>query len=75
MIRARLASGVFVLGIDAENVQRLKDGKPLFVDLSGLGGRDSFVMVYGDTLADVRADLEKVFGAMPPAQPTGEGHA
>jgi hypothetical protein len=79
MIRARLTNGTFILGIDAENVRRLKQGMPIAVDLRQTGGKDQFMLVYGDTLADIERELARANGApLPPAQPlppsTGETH-
>jgi hypothetical protein len=75
MIRARLSNGVFLLGVDAQNMQRLMNGKPLYVDLSAIGGHDTFVLMYGKTLADVMRELETMGFDIPPAQPFDEGNA
>ncbi len=70
MLRARLSNGTFLLGMDATNVKRLKAGDPIVVDLSLLGGRDRFMLVYGDTLQAIMQELERVTGEkLPPAQP------
>lgn len=65
MIRAKTSDGVFILGIDAENVKRLKDGKPIIVCLAELGGTDDVIIMYGDTLDDVEAELKEAFGQLP----------
>jgi hypothetical protein len=76
MIRARLTDGTFLLGVDAENLRRLTAGQTLVVDLSGMGGHDTFIMLYGETMADIMAELETLQGGpLPPAQPFGEGNA
>jgi hypothetical protein len=62
MLRARLNNGVFILGLDAENIRRLKDGKPILVSLAELGGTDDVLIMAGETLNDIAADLEKVTG-------------
>lgn len=62
MLRARLSSGVFVLGLDAENVKRLLDGQPILVALAELGGKDDVLIMAGETLDKVKADLEKAIG-------------
>lgn len=67
MIRARMSDGTFLLGIDAENVRRLKDGKPILVDLFGMGGTDRFMLMYGDTMEDIVKELEAVTGQPLPA--------
>lgn len=78
MIRARLNNGVCILGIDAENVRRLKQGQPIRVDLSQMGGRDTVVLMYGETMAAIARELERLNGKpLPPAQPftdSGEVH-
>lgn len=66
MIRARASNGVFILGIDAENVRRLKEGKPILVSLAEIGGRDDVLIVYGETLQDIARDLEEASGAKLP---------
>lgn len=75
MIRARLSNGTFLFGVDAGNLERLKKGQPLAIDLFALGGRDKLVIIYGDSMADIERDLKKVFGRLPPAQPFTEGHS
>lgn len=66
MIRARLTDGSFVLGIDAENVARLKAGQSIGVNLAQIGGKDTVYIIYGETLADVMREL----GVAPALQPT-----
>lgn len=69
MIRARTNTGVFILGLDAENIKRLKQGKPILVSLAELGGTDDVLIMYGDTLDDIAKELEKATGsALPTAQ-------
>ncbi len=63
MIRARLSSGAFVLGLDAENLRRLQGGEPIKINLAQLGGTDLIYLMYGDTLADIQAELEKAQGS------------
>ncbi len=75
MIRARLSSGAFVLGLDAENVRRLQGGEPIKINLAQLGGSDLVFLVYGDTLADIVADLQRAQGSpLPPPQPLPPEH-
>lgn len=69
MLRARLSNGVFILGIDAENLRRLKAGQPILVSLAELGGTDDVCIVYGDTIDDIKRELEKAAGH-PLPQPT-----
>lgn len=58
MLRARRSDGLIILGIDAENVKRLKSGQPILVALAELGGHDDVCIMYGDTLADIQKELE-----------------
>jgi hypothetical protein len=66
MITARISNGTFILGIDAENVRQLKGGQPIHVSLSEFGGTDNVAIMYGETLASIRNELEAVFGPLPP---------
>ena len=69
MLRARLSNGLFILGLDAENVRRLKAGKPILVALAEMGGTDDVAIMYGDTLADIQRELEQSQGS-PLPKPT-----
>lgn len=70
MIRATLTDGRFLFGIDAENVRRLKAGKPLVLDLTLIGGTDTVLVMYGETAGDIMRELEGATGGpLPPAMP------
>ena len=69
MIIARTSNGIMILGIDAENVKRLKEGKPILKSLAQFGGTDDVLIVYGETLDGVQRELEKALGPLPVAQP------
>lgn len=64
MIRARLErpgderGPVFFLGLEAGNVERLKDGRPVLVDLRELGGEGEVCIAYGETLRDIADEME-----------------
>lgn len=62
MIRARMSSGSFVMGLDAENVRRLKGGEPIVIDLTLMGGTDRVYLMFGESLTDVLRELEEVTG-------------
>lgn len=47
MIKARLDNGVFVLGLTSRNVELLKEGRPILVELSALGGADRVMIILG----------------------------
>ena len=70
MLRARLNNGVFILGIDAENVRRLKDGQPILVALAEMGGTDDVIIMYGDTYKDIADELRKETGKELPESKT-----
>lgn len=67
MIRARLSNGTFLMGLDAENIRRLKFDQPIEIDLSLLGGTDKVLLVYGETMQDILDELEAVSGQKLPA--------
>lgn len=75
MIIARMNDGLFILGLDAENIKRLKEGQPILKSLAELGGTDDIMICYGETLADIQADLEKASGQkLPEPKPLAERH-
>lgn len=74
MLIARVSNGMFILGIDAENVRRLKAGQPILKALSMFGGTDDIAIVYGDTLDDVKNQLTKLYGSVPEPTPLPEKH-
>jgi hypothetical protein len=68
MLKARTNSGTFILGLDAENIARLKEGKPILVSLAEIGGTDDVLIMYGDTIDAIKQELEKATGSpLPPA--------
>lgn len=75
MLRARLSDGAFVLGLDAENVQRLREGKPISVNLAQLGGADHIYIVYGETVEAIARELQEAAGSpLPIPKPLPTGH-
>jgi hypothetical protein len=70
LLIARLSDGRFVIGIDSENMRRLKKGEPMKLDLVNFGGVDSALLMYGESLGDVMRELEKALGRkLPHASP------
>lgn len=61
MLRARI-DDLVVLGVDEENIKRLKEGKPIFIDLTSLGMTGKVCIMYGETLKKVKEDLENATG-------------
>lgn len=68
MIKCRMSDGTFIFGVDRENMRRLRDKKPLMINLKPLGGTDNVIIMYGTTYADIIHDLEQTFGPLPQAQ-------
>lgn len=66
MLRARTSNGVFILGLDAENIRRLKAGKPILVSLAEMGGSDDVMIMAGETLEDIKNELENASGSKLP---------
>jgi len=56
MIKARIKNNV-LLGVDKENVKRLKQGKPIRVKGSDLGIEVDIFIVYGNTLSDIQKEF------------------
>jgi hypothetical protein len=69
MLHVHTVTGLLVIGIDDENVNRLKDGKPLVIDMSNYGPTSKVIVMHGRTMGDVRQELEKALGPLPPASP------
>lgn len=62
MIRGRLSNGMFLFGIDAENVRRLKEDKPIVISLAELGGTADLMIMYGETLQEIADKIESATG-------------
>jgi hypothetical protein len=71
MLHVHTVTGLLIIGIDNENVKRMKDGKPLVIDLSNYGPTTKVMVMHGRTMDDVRQELEKLLGPLPPASPIG----
>ena len=67
MLIAHGTNGLMILGLDAENIRRLKEGQPILKSLSQFGGRDDILILYGETLEDVKRQLEASMGPLPAA--------
>jgi hypothetical protein len=66
VIKARSGS-VAILGLEAGNIDRLKEGKPMLVKLKELGLPDiSVVILYGDTHTDIMGKIERELGLKVP---------
>lgn len=67
MIKAR-AGNVVILGLEAGNIARLKEGKPMLIKLRELGVQTdaAVVIVYGDTHLDIVTAIEREIGLKVP---------
>lgn len=60
MIKAKLNNGDLVFGLSEENIQRMKKGEPISINLKDMGLEDRKIMIaYGET-------EEKLYEAMLP---------
>jgi len=57
MLRAKTNNGLFILGLDAENLKRLRAGQPILVSLAEMGGTDDVLIMAGETIADIQKEL------------------
>jgi hypothetical protein len=61
MLKARAGDHIF-FGLSARNLQLLRAGKPIKVELEELGLTGSVVIFYGETEEAMRADLIDMVG-------------
>lgn len=70
MLKARI-NDLYVLGLCAENIKLLQAGKPIVLSLAELGGHDDVMIMAGETIPDIVAELERATGRkMPPPTST-----
>lgn len=50
-------------GIDARNVELLKQGKPIIIDLAEMGGKGEVMLFYGETTGDLIETIQPFVGA------------
>ena len=56
MIKARIGNRI-LLGLDKENVKRLKEGAPILIKGSDIGLELNILITYGDTLSDIQKEF------------------
>lgn len=61
MIKAKIGDLV-LLGLEEENIKRLKDDQPIVLDLAVFGLEGKLVLMYGETQAAVVEKLEAFTG-------------
>ena len=52
-------STVLFFGLSEGNIELLKQGKPIIVDLAEMGADGKVIIMYGKTEADIMSDLQK----------------
>lgn len=58
MIKAKCNDGTLIFGLSKENVDRLKQGKPILINLKDMGLEDRQVIIlYGETEEKMYEDL------------------
>lgn len=57
MIKAKLSNGTLILGLTAENVMRMKEGKPIKFDGRPFGYPGTIGICYGETEEAIVQDL------------------
>ena len=53
---------LYVLGLSALNLQRLREGKPITIELEALGGVGEVLLFAGENEADMARDLAALIG-------------
>lgn len=61
MLRAK-SHDTFIFGLTKENIKRLKEGKPINVDLSTMGSKGNIVLFYGRDDEALQSQLEQAIG-------------
>lgn len=49
-------------GISAENVERLKKGQPIIIDMTEMGGEGEVMIFYGETTGDLIKTVQPFIG-------------
>jgi hypothetical protein len=53
---------LYLFGLSALNLQRLREGKPIRVELEEMGGVGEVVIMFGETEGDIARDLSDLIG-------------
>lgn len=72
MYRAKLSDGSFIIGLDAEEVEKIKETGALQIDLRLMEGNDLVTIMYADTYSELEAKLIGIFGGPLPMNPWPE---
>lgn len=58
MVKITTVDGNVLLGIEAGNIKRLKEGKPIMVKGADIGKDFDIFIMYGDTINDILKQLK-----------------
>jgi len=53
---------LYVFGLSALNLQRLREGKPIVIQLESIGGFGEVYITYGETEAAIARELSDLIG-------------
>jgi hypothetical protein len=66
MIKATMQTNegknIVLLGLSKENLERLKEGKPIHINGSELGIANDILIMYGETEAHIYKELQPMIG-------------
>jgi len=60
---------ILLLGLSQENVNRLKEGKPIHINGDELGLDNDVVLIYGETEAHIYKELQPMIGTTTRVEP------
>lgn len=61
MIKAKLGD-TLILGLEEENIKRLKENKPIVFDMAIFGMEGKMVLMYGETQEVIKTELQVLTG-------------
>lgn len=69
MIKAKLGD-TLILGLEEENIKRLKENKPIVFDMAIFGMPGKMVLMYGETQDAIKNELQVLTGVslQPPTE-------
>jgi hypothetical protein len=65
MLKAKCTDGTWIFGLDKTNIQKLTAKQPILINLEDLGGEGRIIIMYSETLEDIKKELEEVLGPLP----------
>lgn len=67
MLKALMSDGTYIFGLEAENIKRLTNGDGICINLEEMGGKGRIFILYGETLTDIKKELEEMTGCRIPS--------